>query len=83
VALAVQALLLPRVQDQTSGIALVTTNGGEAPVQVGGVNGMEIEMLEIPTLGTQRPLRDGPVSDRKWRLEHQSDEPQASGGVAA
>jgi len=54
-ALAAQAPL-PRVQDQVEGIASVTINRGEAPVEVG----REIEMLEIPMLGREhRRLRDG------------------------
>jgi len=59
VVLAVQALLL-RIQDQAGGMASVTTNRGEAPVEVGHANGMEIEMLEIPMLGREdRRLPDG------------------------
>jgi len=57
VALAAQALLLPPVQDQAGGIAMVTINRGEAPVKVG----RKIEMLEIPMLEHEdRRLRDGP-----------------------
>jgi len=52
-ALAAQARLLPRVQDQAGGIASVAINRGEAPVEVG----REIEMLEIPK---HLRLRDGP-----------------------
>ena len=66
-ALATQARLLLRVQDQAGGIASATAiSRGEASVEVGH----EIEMLEIPVLGCEhRRLRDGPR--------------QASGGVAA
>jgi len=57
VALAAQALLLPPVQDQAGGIATVTINRGEAPVEVG----REIEMLEIPMLERKDcRLRDSP-----------------------
>ena len=56
VALAIQALLL-RVQDQASGVALVTINRGEAQVE----GGREIKMVKTPMFGREhRRLRDGP-----------------------
>ena len=56
--LAVQALLLPRVRDQVGGIASVLSRR-EAQVAVECVNGVEIEVLEMP------------VSDRLHRDGHQ------------
>ena len=83
-ALAAQAPLLPHVQNQADRIASATVNTEKLRVKVGHANGVKIEMLEIPILECKdHCLRDGPRQDRKWRLECQSDEPQASGGVVA
>jgi len=57
VALAVQVLLPPRVQDQAGGIASVTIDRGEARAEVG----REIERLKMSTFGREHSrLRDSP-----------------------
>ena len=79
-ALAAQALLLPRVQDRAGGIASVL-NRGEAQVRVGRV---EIEKREIPMLGRDeyRHLPDSPQV--QWQTaaaigDAKSDEPLTGG----
>ena len=63
--LAAQSLLVLRVYDQPGGIASAI-NQGEARVNVGHTNMVEIEMLEIP--GSVRKVRL-PRDVRQRRLE--------------
>jgi hypothetical protein len=79
VALVVQVLLFPCIQDQTGGIASVTINRGEAPIKVGRANGMEIEMLEMPMFEREQHLSMHRVSGRKTRVSYLGRRPSISG----